>query len=75
MDIDNVWENARRVIHDYTVGNLVYVEITVIDLKLDNDKKGQYRITEVFTNSTVRIQSEKAHEIINIRQLTTQLSE
>ena len=39
--------------HDYTVGYLVYVDITDIYLKLDYNKYGTYIITEVFTNFTV----------------------
>ena len=30
VDIDNVQENARRFMHEYTVGNLVYVEMNGI---------------------------------------------
>ena len=30
VGIDNVQENARRVMYDYTIGNLVYVEISGI---------------------------------------------
>ena len=34
VDIDNVRENARRVMHDYAIGNRVYVEMTGIYRKL-----------------------------------------
>ena len=50
VDIDNVRENARRVTHDYAIGNPVYVEMTVIYQKLDCKKQGPYIITELFTN-------------------------
>ena len=47
VDIDNVRENAKRVTHDYTIGNQVYVEMTGIYLKLDYRKQRPYIITEV----------------------------
>ena len=53
VGIDNVQENARRVTHDYTIGDLVYVEITGIYLKIDYSKQGPYIITELFINGTV----------------------
>ena len=56
VDIGNVRENARRVTHNYAIGNKVYVEITGIYQQLDYKKKVQYIITEVFTNGTVRVQ-------------------
>ena len=38
VHIDNVRENAKRVTHDYTIGDQVYVEITGINRNLDFDK-------------------------------------
>ena len=40
--------------HDYAIGDPVYVEMTGIYHKLDCKKQGPHRITEVFTNSTVQ---------------------
>ena len=34
VDIDNFRENAKRVTHDYAIGNQVYVEMTSIYRKL-----------------------------------------
>ena len=45
LDIDNIRENARRVTHDYTIFNKLYVEMTGIYQKLDYSKQGQYIIT------------------------------
>ena len=39
--------------HDYAVGDLVYVEITDIYRKIYFKKKGPYRIAELFTNGIV----------------------
>ena len=40
FDIDNVRENAKRVTHDYTIGDQVYIEMTGIYRKLDYKKQG-----------------------------------
>ena len=53
VDIDNVRENSWQVMHDYAIGNLVYVEMTGIYHKLDYKKQGLYRIIKVFINGTV----------------------
>ena len=55
--------------HAYEIGDLVYVKITGIYRKLDYSKQGPYRITEVFTNGTVRFQRVQVNERINIRRL------
>ena len=39
VDIDNVRENARRVRHDYAIGDQVYVEMTGIYRKMYYKKK------------------------------------
>ena len=56
VDMHNFQENARRVTHDYGIGNQVYVEMTDIYRKLDYKKQEPYRSTEVFTNGTARLQ-------------------
>ena len=38
VDIDNVQENDRQVMHDYAIGDRVYVEMTCIYWKLDYKK-------------------------------------
>ena len=45
VDIDNVIENAKRVTHDYAIGDRVYVEMTGIYRKLNYKKQVPYRIT------------------------------
>ena len=56
VDIDNVRENVKKFVHDYAIGDWVYVEMTGTYRTLDYKKQGPYRITEVFTNGTVRVQ-------------------
>ena len=55
VDIDNVRENGRRVMHDYTIDDQVYSEMSGIYRKLDYKKLETYRITEVLTNGTIRV--------------------
>ena len=62
VDIDNVRENAKRVTHDYSIGDQVYVEMTGIYLRLGYSKHGPCKITEVFTNGIVRFQCEQINE-------------
>ena len=69
IDIDNLIENAKQVTHDCAIGDQVYVDMTGIYRKLDYRKQGPYRITEVFTNGTVRVQHGQVNERINIRRL------
>ena len=69
VDIDNVRENSKQITHDYAIGDQVYVEMTGIYRKLDYRKQGLYRITEVFTNGTVRVQLRQVNKRVKIRQL------
>ena len=66
VDRDNLRENAKRVSHDYAIGDQVYVKIDGIKRKLNNKKRGPYRITQICTNGTVQIQKGKVNERINI---------
>ena len=56
VDIDNLLENDRRVMHDYTIDDQVYVETTGLYHKAGYSKQGTYIITEVFTNNIVQFQ-------------------
>ena len=66
VDQDNQQENAKKIKYDYAVSDQAYVRIQGIKRKLDNTKKGQYPITQVFTNGTVKIQRGSVNERINI---------
>ena len=73
--IDNGRENAKRITHDYSIGNRVYAEMTGIYRKLDYKKQGPCIITEVFTKDTVRVQCGQVNERINIRRLKPKFDE
>ena len=75
LDTDNVRENAKRVTHNYAIGDPFYVEMTGIYGKLDYRKHGLYRISEVFTDGTVRVQRVQVDEIINTRRLKPHFAE
>jgi hypothetical protein len=74
IDAANVRENARRINHDYQIGDQVYVINDGIQRKMDTPKNGPYPITDVFTNGTVRIQRGPVNERINIRRLEPHFS-
>ena len=69
VDIHSAHKNARRVKHDYAVGDLFYVDKSSIYRKRDLKNHGPYRITEFFTNGTVRFQRVAINKQINIRRL------
>ena len=61
--------------HDYAVGDIVYVVITDIYRKLDFKKQWSYRTTELFTHSTVWFQIGQLNKHINIRRLKSHFIE
>ena len=75
VDIDNVRENARKVTHDYKIGNQLYVRMSGIYCKLVYKKQGPYIITEVFPNVTVRVKRGQLNEQMNIGWLKPHFEE
>ena len=55
--------------HDYAINDPVFVEVTDINHKLDYNKQVINNVTQVSTNSTVRVQRRQLNEHINIRRL------
>ena len=66
----NAQENARRISHDYQVGEKVLLEKPGIIQKMSQPRQGPYEITKVHTNGTVRIRRGHVTERVNIRRLT-----
>ena len=62
-------ENLKRINHDYSVGDQVYIVRDKIHRKLDGPKTGPFDITDIYTNGTVRIQRGSVNERINIHRL------
>jgi hypothetical protein len=70
---DNQVENKHRQDHDYAVGDWVLIRCDGTDgdivPKLSQPTLGPYRIIQVFTNGTVKIQRHGYQERINIWRL------
>ena len=61
--------NARRIQHNYSIGNRVMV-VEYDPTKLDAKKRGPFTIVRVFTNGTVRLQiAAHVQETLNIRKI------
>jgi hypothetical protein len=75
INLDNARENSKRVSHDYAIGDYAYIVKDGVYRKLEGDKEGPYRVTQVFTNGTVRLQKGIVNERINIRRLTPHFGE
>ena len=67
---NNNAENKRRVDHDYAVNDNVLIYKDGIFRKLDRPFLGPFKIIQIYTNGTVRIQRGIVDERINIRRLT-----
>ena len=63
-------ENQKHISHDYKVNDIVLIYRDGTFRKLYGPFLGPYKIIEVNTNETVRIQRGIVTERINIRRLT-----
>jgi hypothetical protein len=70
IDKSNVQENAKRIDHDYQVGDKILLERPGILRKMSSPRKGPYKIIKVHTNGTVRIRRGNVTERVNIRRIT-----
>ena len=70
INANNKKENAKRIEHEYRVGEKVLLEKPGLISKLSAPRTGPYRITETYANGTVRIQRGIVNERVNIRRLT-----
>jgi hypothetical protein len=65
---NNLAENAKRVAHEYRVGDKVMLEVPTKS-KLEAPFKGPYDILQVNTNGTVQLRMGAVIDNINIRRL------
>ena len=63
---NNYRENAKREHHGYEVGHYVYILRDGNCRNLEEEILGPFRITQVHTNGSVRIQRGIVNEKINI---------
>ena len=66
----NKRENSKRLDHEYKVGDQVLLEKPGINRKMEAPREGPYRIVQVSTNGTVRIQKGVVVQRVNIRRIT-----
>ncbi len=66
---NNECENAKRVKHEYRIGDKVLMQSTDSTRKLERPYDGPYKVTKVFTNWTVAIQKGILNERFNIRRI------
>ena len=70
MERNNRRENAKRVRHEYQVGDKVFLNKHGPNLrKLETPREGPYEITAVYTNGTIHIQRGEISERVNIRRV------
>ena len=62
-------ENEKRIDYDYRVGDQVLLHKDGVLRKMASPMEGPYRIIEVFTNGTVKIQRGIVQERLNIRRI------
>ena len=67
---NNKHENAKQVECDYKIGHYAYILRDRNYSKLEEEKLGPFRITQMHTNGSVRIQQGIVHERTKIRRLT-----
>ena len=70
INVNNRKENVKCIEHKYRVGEKVLLEKPGLVSKLSAPRTGPYRITNTYTNGTVRIQRGVVNERVNIRRLT-----
>ena len=66
----NVAENAKRLEYDYEIDDDILIARDGHFRKIEVPYLGPYRITQVYTNGTVRIRRGTVTERLNIRRLT-----
>ena len=62
--------NRTRYAHTYKINDKVLYTVPGIVPKMSSPRAGPYRVTQVFTNGTVRIRRGAITETVNIRNIT-----
>ena len=70
ISYNNKRENAKQVEYDYAVGHYAYILRDKNYRKLEGERLGPFRITQVHTNGYFRIQRGIINAQINTRRLT-----
>ena len=67
---NNQQENAKRIVHEYKVGDKVSKTRPGIQRKLRRKRDGPFVVTKVYNNGTLAILRGAVTERVNIRRLT-----
>jgi hypothetical protein len=67
---NNARENAKRIAHNYRIGDKVLLTVPGIRRKLSSPREGPFEVIATYTNGTVRIQRGAVSQRVNIRRLT-----
>ena len=68
IDNDVIRENAKRIDHDYRVGDQV-MTLTKSAYKYETPYRGPYKIVQTWTNRTITLRTGLVTMIINIRNI------
>ena len=69
IDKNNERENAKRIPHEYKVGDKVLLTKGT-ENKYEQPRSGPHPIIQIFQNGTVEIQKGAVSEVVNIRRIT-----
>ena len=64
---NNTRENAKRIPHEYNVGDKILLHLGDVKTKFDPQYSGPFEVVQVNNNGTVRIQNGPVTETVNIR--------
>ena len=69
IEDSNKRENAKRIRHQYRIGDLVTKDRNQLQPKLHRPRDGPYRIEKVYTNGVVKIRNGVISEKVSIRRI------
>ena len=69
IEESNKRENAKRIRHQYRIGDLVTKDRNQLQPKLHRPRDGPYRIEKVYTNGVVKIRNGVISEKVSIRRI------
>ena len=67
---NNKRENDNRIPHEYKIGDKILLLKPGINPKLATPQLGPYKVLQIFTNGTIRIQRGCVSQRVNIRRVT-----
>ena len=65
-----MYENKKRIQHDYKIGDKVLLAKPGVLSKLAKPRTGPYLVQQVFSNGTINIQKGAVIQRVNIRRVS-----